>query len=147
MVCTVVLITVLGLVILDRTFKIVAMTQHVTRIRDIVTKTLGAIACVLRVNMVVANFLSGTMESNTGTAQPLVRIIRGVPLNFMGLNIQIDLAGFCCLECRMEKTKCTHGIIAVFDLMENNFTVQQFSKIPIDECHLKYLHVENVLQR
>ena len=132
MVCTVVLITVLGLVILDRTFKIVAMTQHVTRIRDIVTKTLGAIAFVLQVSMVVANFLSGTMESNTGTAQPLVRIIRGVPPNFMGLDIQIDLAGFCCLDFQTEKTKCTHGIIAVFDLIENNFTVQQILQYQLD---------------
>ena len=131
MVCTVVLITVLGLVILDRTFKIVAMTQHVTRIRDIVTKILGAIACVPRVSMVVANFLSGTMESNTGTAQPLVRIIRGVPPNFMGLDIQIDLAGFCCLDFQTEKTKCTHGIIAVSDLMEKIFYCPTNSTIPI----------------
>ena len=72
------------------------------------------------------------MESNTRTAQPLVRIIRGVPPNFMGLNIQIDLAGFCCLECRMEKTKCTHGTIAVFDGMENNLTVQQILQYRLD---------------
>ena len=149
MVCTVVLITVLGLVILDRTFKIVAMTQHVTRIRDIVTKTLGAIACVLRVSMVVANFLSGTMESNTGTAQPLVRIIRGVPPNFMGLNIQIDLAGFCCLDFQTEKTKCTHGIIAVFDLFDFNIQLimeyRSNNLFPKTEFHLKY--VGNALQR
>ena len=122
MVCTVVLITVLGLVILDRTFKTVAMTQHVTRIRDIVTKTLGAIACVLRVNMVAASFLSGTMGSNTGTAQPLVRIIHGAPPNFVGLDIQIDLAGFCWVHVLTEKTKCTHGIIAAFNLFD--FTVR-----------------------
>ena len=124
-VCTVVPITASVLVILDRIFKTVAMTRHVTRIRDIVIRTLRVIAYVLRVSMVVANFLSGTMESNTVTAQPLVRIILGVPPNFMGLNIQIDLAGFCCLEVPTEKTKCTHGIIAVFDLIDNNFTVPQ----------------------
>ena len=118
LVCTVVPIIALVLVILVRIFKTVAMTQFVTRIRDTVTKTLGAIACVLRVSMAVVNFLSGTMESNTGTAQPLVRIIHGVPPNFMGLNIQIDQAVFCWLEFRSEKkTKCTHGIIAVFDLL------------------------------
>ena len=139
-VCTVVLITALVLVILDRIFKTVAMTRHVTRIRAIVIRTLRAIACVLRVNMAVVNFLSGTMESNTVTAQPRVRIILGAPPNFMGLDIQIDLVGFCCLEFRTEKTKCTHGIIAVFDLIDNNLTVPQIIQyrfIPEDECHFK----------